>query len=237
MKRKKWYGILLTGLFVCLALPVFAGGNQANTGSSAAGTVSNSAANVNAPGVYPICKTPITLDIGIRQNTSVENYDTNYYTKMLEDKGNMTLTFDIFPSGNPGTEKLMVMVSGGATLPEVLVDFSFADDVMLNLGQEGVAIPLNDYYQNWAYEFPKQIQKVTNKAMWNWMHSADGNVYYVPFIQEQLGEYYSLRGWINQSWLDKLGLQTPVTTDDFRNVLTAFRDRDPNGNGKKDEIP
>ncbi|KAA8816883.1 type 2 periplasmic-binding domain-containing protein [Bifidobacterium vespertilionis] len=43
--------------------------------------------------------------------------------------------------------------------------------------------------------------------------------------------------FINQTWLDKLGLAVPTTWDALRDVLIAFRDRDPNGNGKADEIP
>ena len=43
--------------------------------------------------------------------------------------------------------------------------------------------------------------------------------------------------WINKTWLDKLGLAMPQTTDDFFNVLQAFKTGDPNGNGKADEIP
>ena len=234
IKKVQWIK-LLTGLVVCVGVfTLIAAGGQ-DRGSS--GAVSNSAANVNTPGVFPICKTPIVLNAGIRQNNSVENYETNYYTKMLEEKGNLKFQFDIFPSGNPGTEKLLVMVAGGGVLPEVLIDFSFATEVMLNLGQEGVIIPLNDYYDKWAYDFPRQLQKVTNKDMWNWMHSADGNVYYVPFIQEQIGEYYSLRGWMNTKWLKDLGLGVPATTAEFRSVLEAFRDRDPNKNGRRDEVP
>lgn len=43
--------------------------------------------------------------------------------------------------------------------------------------------------------------------------------------------------YINQTWLDNLGLQVPTTMDELEDVLVAFRDNDPNGNGKKDEIP
>ena len=43
--------------------------------------------------------------------------------------------------------------------------------------------------------------------------------------------------WINKAWLEKLGLQAPRTVDEFYDVLVAFRDQDPNGNGLKDEIP
>jgi putative aldouronate transport system substrate-binding protein len=42
---------------------------------------------------------------------------------------------------------------------------------------------------------------------------------------------------IRKDWLDKLGLPMPETMDEWYNTLVAFRDRDPNGNGKKDEIP
>jgi putative aldouronate transport system substrate-binding protein len=42
---------------------------------------------------------------------------------------------------------------------------------------------------------------------------------------------------INREWLDKLGLEVPETTDELYRVLQAFKERDPNGNGKRDEIP
>lgn len=42
---------------------------------------------------------------------------------------------------------------------------------------------------------------------------------------------------INKSWLDKVGLDVPTTWDDLTKVLTAFKDNDPNGNGKADEVP
>ncbi|MBW4085590.1 extracellular solute-binding protein [Paenibacillus sp. S150] len=35
-------------------------------------------------------------------------------------------------------------------------------------------------------------------------------------------------------WLEKVGLQTPQTVDDFYNMLKAFKEKDPDGNGKDD---
>ena len=44
--------------------------------------------------------------------------------------------------------------------------------------------------------------------------------------------------WINKVWLDQLGLGVPTTTDEFYNVLCAFRDNDMDGDGDTtDEIP
>lgn len=73
-----------------------------------------------------------------------------------------------------------------------------------------------------------------------------------PNLAEQLqnnGRYYCLAGLkidpglraggpiLRKDWLDKLNLDVPVTIDDWYNVLCAFRDGDPNGNGIADEIP
>lgn len=43
--------------------------------------------------------------------------------------------------------------------------------------------------------------------------------------------------WINEAWLEAVGKEMPTTLDEFYDVLVAFRDGDPNGNGQKDEIP
>lgn len=37
-----------------------------------------------------------------------------------------------------------------------------------------------------------------------------------------------------KDWLDKLGLEAPQTVDDFYNMLKAFKEGDPDGNGKDD---
>ena len=38
----------------------------------------------------------------------------------------------------------------------------------------------------------------------------------------------------NKSWLDKLGLDVPESLEEYEEVLTAFVENDPDGNGKKD---
>ena len=42
---------------------------------------------------------------------------------------------------------------------------------------------------------------------------------------------------MNITWLDKLGLDFPETTEELESTLKAFKNRDPNGNGRADEIP
>ncbi|MBO9605296.1 MAG: hypothetical protein J7639_05065, partial [Paenibacillaceae bacterium] len=40
--------------------------------------------------------------------------------------------------------------------------------------------------------------------------------------------------YVRKDWLDKLNLKMPVTYDDMMNVMRAFTNNDPDGNGKKD---
>lgn len=64
----------------------------------------------------------------------------------------------------------------------------------------------------------------------------NGGIYALPLVTAYRPTSYVTLN-INKVWLDKLGLEVPTTLDEFEQCLIAFRDRDPNGNGIKDEIP
>lgn len=65
----------------------------------------------------------------------------------------------------------------------------------------------------------------------------DGKIYGMPSVgMRQIDSIQSLC-FINQTWLDKLGMQQPTTVEELYNVLKAFKTMDPNGNGIADEIP
>lgn len=99
-------------------------------------------------------------------------------------------------------------------------------------GPEGAFVPLNDLVK----EHAPNIQAFwdAHPGLMEAISSADGNYYYIPYLPD--GKYG--RAWyIRQDWLDQLGLEQPQNVDELYDVLVAFRDQDPNGNGKKDEIP
>lgn len=43
--------------------------------------------------------------------------------------------------------------------------------------------------------------------------------------------------YVNMYWLEKLGMEMPTNMDEFYEMLVRFKNEDPNGNGKPDEIP
>ncbi|WP_435164159.1 extracellular solute-binding protein [Paenibacillus glycanilyticus] len=65
----------------------------------------------------------------------------------------------------------------------------------------------------------------------------DGKIYGLPKYQRYWPST-ATRQYINQQWLDNLGLQMPTTWDELYDVLVAFKEKDANGNGDpNDEIP
>lgn len=65
----------------------------------------------------------------------------------------------------------------------------------------------------------------------------DGKIYGLPKYQ-RYWPATATRQYINQKWLDNLGLEMPTTWDELYNVLLAFKDKDANGDGNaNDEIP
>lgn len=64
----------------------------------------------------------------------------------------------------------------------------------------------------------------------------DGKIYGLPKYQ-RYWPATATRQYINKTWLDKLGLKEPTNWDELYDVLMAFKTKDPNSNGKADEIP
>jgi len=62
--------------------------------------------------------------------------------------------------------------------------------------------------------------------------SVEDRMYFITEIQH--GMPYSGPVY-REDWLEKLNLEYPTTPDELYEVLVAFRDQDPNGNGQKDE--
>ncbi|MBB3126971.1 putative aldouronate transport system substrate-binding protein [Paenibacillus rhizosphaerae] len=71
--------------------------------------------------------------------------------------------------------------------------------------------------------------KVIPTAEWDQLKDKDGKIHAV-FTKFQGGTMPIVR----KDWLDKLHLQEPKTLDDYYQVLKAFKEQDPDGNGKND---
>lgn len=179
------------------------------------------------------------LVIGIQANTAVSSYDDNFLTKYLEDMTGIDLEFVLLPSDNNDLlTKLSLLVSEPDDLPDVLISGALTQEVALDYGKNGIFLPVEDYlndpsvmpnYNNIPKDDLEDIAKI--------MTLADGHTYSFVKYERETWNQTCNRMFINREWLDKLNLSVPTTTDELKEVLIAFRDQDPNGNGIKDEIP
>ena len=219
-----------------MAAFVFASGVQ-NTARPVQGAgVYQRDPNLNAPGVFPLNKTTVPLRIGVETSNLVENFDTNYQVRMLQEKGNYKFTFEIYPAGQLMQQVELMVMAGGADLPDVLWS-TFNPSRLVKFGQAGMILPLNTYYQNTAHFIP-EMQKQFSIDIVKYITGYDGNVYGFPGMVVAMNNEYS-GNWvlIYEPWLKTLGLEMAGTIQEFENVLKAFKERDPNGNGRADEIP
>ena len=194
---------------------------------------------LNELGADTICNEKVTITIGIKSSAYVEDYDTNYYTQMLEETGNVDIEFMLFPDGSEGQEKLQMMVAGGQKLPDIIL-WGQTDAIAMQWGEEGYLIPLEEYFEHSAYYSAEKYETIKEEKGMDILKSkttGDGHIWAFPSYQETISNPPYARMWVYQPWLEALNLEAPTTTEEFYKMLVAFKTQDPNGNGEADEIP
>jgi putative aldouronate transport system substrate-binding protein len=236
---KKIMSCVLTAAFV---LNMLAGCGSKTTsapaasGSAAAGTAAAAAekSSLSEKGVYPISDKTLDITIFMPQvSSSVTDYYNNKFTKYLEETANVKLKF-VFAPEKEAAQKLSLLLASNKDLPDVIMGQDLKIDIVTYANQ-GIFIPLNQYIENDSVYFKKALDE--NPQVKQLLSTPDGNIYSMPLINLSFPNSVNKRMWINKTWLDKLGLKMPTTTEEFKAVLKAFKEKDPNGNGKADEIP
>ncbi|CAG7638183.1 ABC transporter substrate-binding protein [Paenibacillus allorhizosphaerae] len=192
-----------------------------------------SSAKVTPAGQFPITNEKTTLKVLVKSPPFVENFATNELTKYLEEKTNVHIEWEVADE-KAAAEKLN-LVLGSGDYPDVIMGFGVSNTQQLIYGNQGVFLPLNKLIEQYGTETKKMFEAAPYAK--DMITAPDGNIYALPQINECFHCTYSQKAWIYKPWLDKLGLKMPTTTDEFYEVLKAFKTRDPNGNNKADEIP
>ncbi|MEO9526979.1 sugar ABC transporter permease [Roseibium sp.] len=131
---------------------------------------------------------------------------------------------------NGKTEALNLMLASGG-IPDI-VGSSRIKDFVNQFGPEGAFIGLNDLIEEHAPHLKAFLDE--RPEIRSAIQAANGEMYYIPYLPDgKYGRAYFIR----HDWLSKLGLEAPQNVEELEEVLIAFRDKDPNGNGLKDEVP
>ncbi|MBS6203309.1 MAG: extracellular solute-binding protein [Firmicutes bacterium] len=214
MKRK---GMLSVALATAIAFSAIGcGGQPADTGTNG-GSGKDSAKTENTSDGERV---PIRwLTTGDAAAAAIQEGDR--IIEAINEKLGIDLKVEIVPEGN--VEKVNVAMASG-DFPDVVTG-SYGTSATQQWIDDGMVIPLNDYFD-----------KLGNMKKWleedySWT-AIDGKYYGIPFITQ----YNAANTLIvmRQDWLENLGLSYPTTLEEMKDVMVAFTQDDPDGNGKDD---
>lgn len=190
--------------------------------------------NFNADGELPLFKEKVKLTIGVPANANVIDFNTNDMTLYYEELTNVDLEFVAYTSEM--NTQLTMAITAGTELPDILFTKGVSTDLMYQWAQAGALLPLNEYIEKYGHYTADAIER-TGADFISMMTSPDGNVYTLPSFNQSLTNECMDRIWFYRPWLEKLNLEVPTNAEELYNVLKAFKEQDPNGNGEADEIP
>jgi len=209
-------------LLLLVAVAVFGGGNAEDRTTS-------SQVNTTESG-YPIVSEPLTLEMAAYRHPVTRPFEELEFFVEAEEVTGVRINWRTFTT-DLDQQKTLMLASGD--LPDAFFG-RFLND------QDIISNP--EYFHKLDEFIGPQTPNIVRMfelepTALTIATSLDGHIYSLPKIEPlrpQVLDYW----FINQQWLDNLGLDMPTTTEEFRSVLRAFRDRDANGNGDpNDEIP
>ena len=163
----------------------------------------------------------ITVEVYDRGNDGGSDPENNMYTVYIKKRMLEQHNHEIILKKVPRwivVEGNYNLLAGGEA-PDVCVTYSYP--TILTYADMGGVIDLAPLLDQYKSELPN---------LWAWL--GDENIYWdkdpktgtVWAIEGRRFEQQRIVTFVRQDWLDKLGLQAPTTTQEFEDMLVAFRD-------------
>ena len=162
---------------------------------------------------------------------SNHDWETNQFFARMQERTGISFTFQEYKSSSDWQKAKDQMFATGE-LPDVLFKASLTSEELIRYTDSGQLIDLKPLLEENA---PHLWALLTENP--DWMEAItlpNGKIGALPAIHSASTQDVL---WINQTWLNNLGLDMPSDQESLKQVLIAFRDKDPNQNNKKDEIP
>jgi putative aldouronate transport system substrate-binding protein len=233
--NKKLTSVLATVITGSLVLTA-CGGTTEKEGGSTAPAPTTAAATSSVPKTgLPLAKELATVKIAtVIIDGQPASKDIRLWQE-IEKQTNVHVDFQDIASSQWNEKKGLLFASN--ELPEAFIGHNILNDTdLINYGSTGQLIPLEKLIEEYAPNLNKAFKEYPDLK--KQITAPDGHIYAIPSF---LGDYQTVKVnsplFVNKSWLDKLGLKAPTTTDEFEQMLIAFKTKDPDGNGKQDEIP
>lgn len=227
--NKKWTLFLSSAQIAALLLLSACSSSGKDAASEA--PEANDAATIRKTGM-PIADKPVHLKGLVSKYELVKDWNEHKGLKYYESISNVLIDWDSVPQNTFDERRNLLFASND--LPDFVMRAKLTPQQITSYASAGQIIPLDDLIEaGYAPNLSALMEQ--DSGIRKSITSADGHIYSLPNISEGDGRIAS--SWINKKWLDKLGILMPKTMDEFYEALKAFKEQDPNGNGKADEIP
>lgn len=205
---KRWLSMLIAAMMIVTLIAGCAGGNSASSGDQDQGSTGadDSALNLNI--MLPIFKTNYPKD---GSPTAAE----------IEKRTGTKIHFEWVPNASYADKFNITLASG--KLPHIIYVGDVKASSFVNAAKSGAFWEVGPYLKD--YPNLSQANPVIMKNS-----SIEGKNYGI-YRGRNLGRNGMA---FRKDWLDKLGMKEPETVDDFYNMLKAFKEQDPDGNGQAD---
>ncbi len=237
MKAKKLAALLMAGTMAMSLLAGCAQQKAENEGSETTPSpvVSDNNPADNAAGdgkvTFPLAE-PVEVTVYCCSGDSSYKLEDTAIFKYMEEMTNVKLKVTNV-NLTENDEKRNVLLNSG-DYPDVFIKGGMSPDELFKYGSEGIFVALDDYLKEYA---PNYCAIIDERNAWPEVTSIDGHIYSTYEVSEpNTGNTPHM--WINQQWLDNLGLTMPSNSDEFYKVLKAFKEQDADGDGDpNNEIP
>lgn len=237
MKNAKKLVALLLSLALVLSLGACGGNGGSSTSSeaspsstteesgAAAESGDESQAETAETGEFqlPIVDEPTTLSYFVADDSNAAimttDWNDNEFYQEMERRTGVHLEFEMVSSADYQTN-FNLMIASGNLADMIYVGASYYAEGVDAAIDDGYFLDLTDLVDEYM---PNYERIRTSDVQYELLSTTDsgrlGAVY--ELRQSKQGPWLGL--WIRQDWLDDLGLDTPVTFDDYHEVLTAFK--------------
>ena len=237
MKNAKKLVALLLSLALVLSLGACGGNGGSSTSSeaspsstteesgAAAESGDESQAETAATGEFqlPIVDEPTTPSYFVADDSNAAimttDWNDNEFYQEMERRTGVHLEFEMVSSADYQTN-FNLMIASGNLADMIYVGASYYAEGVDAAIDDGYFLDLTDLVDEYM---PNYERIRTSDVQYELLSTTDsgrlGAVY--ELRQSKQGPWLGL--WIRQDWLDDLNLDTPVTFDDYHEVLTAFK--------------
>ncbi len=218
MKKK----IVSLALVAAMVLPV--GMASACGKKKRAYDPNNFIADTNNP---QIVKEKVTIKLFVPKSTLHGSWEEMKLFKKMEELTNIHIDFEEVPMA--AYQEKRALAWNDDSIDGFFLSNSLSEIIMSKDSLKELSATINEFapnYKQYLAEYP-EMRRVSTLT--------DGGIYSFATIDKNGGD--SAKQYINQAWLTELGLSMPTTTDELYNVLKQFKQNDPNGNGRADEVP